>query len=577
MIIVLFWFGREFHGIGVLNLEKKKLVIPMVLSAALMVSPLVGSPANAVQPDHVSSSILQKGPTMKQQNPSIFMTADKVTKSGPVEFVEENNSQLKLKNPGQSLKVKSEEKDKLGMKHVRLQQTINGVPVEGAEMVVHYNQDGSVKSVNGQYNNEVADKEISIQPEISGENALELAKDSVSAPGQLETEPKTELVIYPFDGAAYLAYKVNVNFLGEQPGNWFVYVDAKTGNIVDQYNALMHAGEYSASKGSGLGVKGDHRVLNISHQNEAGSHQGSTFYLYDSSLENAEGIFTYDFKNQWRSSSTRLPGDLFASKDAAWTSDYERAGVDAHYNSEKVYDYFLNEHGRNSIDGKGMAIVSTVHYGDKYNNAFWNGSQMTYGDGDGEFMISLSAGLDVAAHEMTHGVTNTSANLKYRFQSGALNEAFSDIFGALIDEDDWELGEDIMGESAVEGGRDALRSLSNPSRFPVGSAYVPYGNGEGMYPKHMDEYYDLPMDLDNGGVHINSSIINHAAYITGEQIGKQKLGKIYYRALTVYLTPDSNFSDARQALLQSADDLYGGDSAEYKATQAGLDGVGITE
>ncbi|MFT9597775.1 M4 family metallopeptidase [Mesobacillus sp.] len=558
-------------------MEKKKLVIPMLLSTALMLSPLIGSPAKAVQPDHVSSTILQKGLSVKQQNPSVYMKADKGAKLEPVEFVEENKSQLKLINPGQSLKVKSEEMDKLGMKHVRLQQTINGVPVEGAEMVVHYNQDGSVKSVNGQYNNSVAGKDIKIQPFISAENALELAKDSVSAPGHLETEPETELVFYPFNDEEYLAYKVNVNFLGEHPGNWFVYVDAKTGNVVDKYNALMHAGEYSASKGSGLGVKGDHRVLNISHQNEAGSKQGSTFYLYDSSLENAEGIFTYDFKNQWRSSSTRLPGDLFASKDAAWTSDYERAGVDAHYNSEKVYNYFLNEHGRNSIDGNGMAIVSTVHYGDKYNNAFWNGSQMTYGDGDGEFMISLSAGLDVVAHEMTHGVTNTSSNLKYRFQSGALNEAFSDIFGALIDEDDWELGEDIMGESAVEGGRDALRSLSDPSRFPVGTAYVPYGNGEGMYPKHMDEYYDLPWNLDNGGVHINSSIINQAAYLTGEQIGKHKLGQIYYRALTVYLTPDSNFSDARNALLQSADDLYGADSAEYIATQAGLDGVGITE
>jgi bacillolysin len=562
---------------GVCKMEKKKLVIPMLLSTALMVSPLVGSPAKAVQPDLVSSTILQKGLSAKQQNPSIYMKADKGAKLEPVEFVEENKSQLKLINPGKSLKVKSEEKDKLGMKHVRLQQTINGVPVEGAEMVVHYNQDGSVKSVNGQYNNTVAGKEINTQPDISAENALELAKESVSAPGQFETEPVTELVLYPFNDEEYLAYKVNVNFLGEHPGNWYVYVDAKTGSVVDKYNGLMHAGEYSASKGSGLGVKGDHRVLNISHQNEAGSKQGSTFYLYDSSLENAEGIFTYDFKNQWRSSSTRLPGDLFASKDAAWTSDYERAGVDAHYNSEKVYNYFLNEHGRNSIDGNGMAIISTVHYGDKYNNAFWNGSQMTYGDGDGEFMISLSAGLDVAAHEMTHGVTNTSSNLKYRFQSGALNEAFSDIFGALIDEDDWELGEDIMGETAVDGGRDALRSLSDPSRFPVGSAYVAYGNGEGMYPKHMDEYYELPLNLDNGGVHINSSIINHAAYLTGEQIGKHKLGQIYYRALTVYLTPDSNFSDARNALLQSADDLYGADSAEYKATQAGLDGVGITE
>jgi bacillolysin len=570
----------KISRIGVMKMEKKKFVIPMMLATGLMISPMVKSSVQAVQTDHAESTVMQKSFSAKQENPSVYMKADKTAqKSGvnPIAFIEQNKARLNLNNPGQSLKVKGEEIDQLGMKHVRLQQTKNGVPVEGAEMIVHYNKDGAVQSVNGQYNNEVAVKELSTAADISAENALQNAKNAVFAPVQLETEPTANLVIYSFNGEPYLTYKVNVNFLGEQPGNWFVYVDAKTGEVIDQYNGLMHAGEYTSSKGSGLGVKGDHRVLNISHKNEAGSKEGSTFYLYDSSLENAEGIYTYDFKNQWRSSSVRLPGDLFAARDAAWTSDYERAGVDAHYNSEKVYDYFLNEHGRNSIDGKGMAIISTVHYGDKYNNAFWNGSQMTYGDGDGEFMISLSAGLDVAAHEMTHGVTNTSANLKYRFQSGALNEAFSDIFGALIDEDDWELGEDIMAEAAVKGGRDALRSLSNPKRFPVGSAYVAYGNGEGKYPKHMDEFYDLPLSLDNGGVHINSSIINHAAYLTGMEIGKEKLGQIYYRALTVYLTPDSNFSDARKVLLQSAEDIYGADSAEYKATQAGLDGVGITE
>lgn len=562
-------------------MEKKKFVIPMLLTSALLVSPMANSSVEAVQPDLASVAVSLKNFSAHDQIPSVYLKADRaLQKSGvdALEFVEQNKEKLKMNNPKQNLKVKNKESDKLGMTHVRLQQTKNGVPVEGAELIVHYDKTGTVDSVNGQYNNEVAAKAINTSPAISSDKALSVAKIAVSAPNKLEYEPKTELVVYPFNGQEHLAYKVNVNFLGEQPGNWFVFVDAATGEVVDQFNGLMHADDFKSSKGSGLGVKGDHRVLNISHNNDPASQEGTTFYLYDSSFENAEGMYTYDFKNQWRSSSVRLPGDLFASKDASWHSDYERAGVDAHFNSEKVYEYFLNEHGRNSIDGKGMAIISSVHYGDKYNNAFWNGAQMTYGDGDGEFMISLSAGLDVAAHEMTHGVTNTSANLQYRFQSGALNEAFSDIFGALIDEDDWELGEDIMAEKAVEGGRDALRSLSNPSRFPVNAAYIPYGgNGKGMYPKHMDEFYDLPMNLDNGGVHINSSIINHAAYLTGLAIGKEKLGQIYYRALTVYLTPTSNFSDARKALIQSAEDIYGLDSAEVKATKAGLDGVGITE
>lgn len=202
---------------------------------------------------------------------------------------------------------------------------------------------------------------------------------------------------------------------------------------------------------------------------------------------------------------------------------------------------------------------------------------MTYGDGDGSYMVPLSAGLDVAAHEMTHGVITNSANLQYRFQSGALNESFADIFGALIDSEDWEVGEDIMGPGAKADGRVSLRSLSDPSKYPVKADYVPYGDGKGNYPSHMDEYYDLPRSLDNGGVHINSSITNHAAYLIGEKIGKEKLGQIFYRALTVYLTPTSDFSDARRAIVQSAADIYGEASAEAKATAEGFDSVGIYE
>ncbi|WP_409294081.1 M4 family metallopeptidase [Peribacillus sp. SCS-26] len=557
-------------------MNKKKFVFPMVLSAALFTSALGASPAGAVQ---IENSGGTPGKAYGQQNKQVFVKSKSGQRANAdaVQYVEQNKDSLKLVAPGNNLKVKSQEKDSKGMTHVKLQQEKDGVPVEGAELIVHYAEDGSVSTVNGYYNNEVAEESLSTKPELSSGKALEHAKKAVSAPEELEYAPKTELVIYPFQEKEYLAYKVNVTFLGEKPGNWFVFVDANTGEVIDQYNGLMHADDYKSSTGVGTGVKGESRSLHITHKNEAGSGEGTQFYLYDNSHENLGGIYTYDFKNQWRTAEVRLPGTLYSGNDASFKDDYDRAAVDAHYNSEQVYHYYKDAHGRNSIDGKGMAIKSTVHYGDNYNNAFWDGYQMTYGDGDGKFFISLSAGLDVAAHEMTHGVTTHSAGLKYRFQSGALNEAFSDIFGALIDGDDWEMGEDVMAPDAVASGRDSLRSLSNPNKFPVGAAYTSYGDGRGLYPKHMDEYYDLPLNLDNGGVHINSSIINHAAYLTGVEIGKEKLGKIYYRALTVYLTPDSNFSDARKAIIQSAVDLYGAGSAEAKASENGLNGVGITE
>ena len=563
-------------------MEKKKFVIPMLLTAAMLVSPLAKSPAHAIQPEGTGNGNKPKVTvTEKNTNRPVFakvVTGKQKDTQDAALFVAQNKDKLSLKNPEKNLKEKNKDVDQLGMTHVKLQQTKNGVPVEGAELIVHYNKQGAVQTVNGYYNNDLAEKDFDTTPEVSSEKAIETAKKFVSAPVVLEYDPIAELVVYPIADSDYLTYKVNVNFLGEQPGNWFVYIDAKTGEVLDQYNGIMDASEdFQPSKGSGIGVKGENRVLNIAHNNTAGTGEGTKFYLVDKSHPNTGGLYTYDFKNQWRSSTVKLPGVLFQADNASFHSDYERAGVDAHYNSEKVYNYYLNEHNRNSIDGKGMPIISSVHYGQDYNNAFWNGQQMTYGDGDGKFMITLSAGLDVAAHEMTHGVTTNTSNLQYRFQSGALNEGFSDIFGTLIDDDDWEIGEDIMAPEAVDGGRDALRSLSNPKRFPVGSAYVAYGNGEGMYPNTMGEFYDLPLNLDNGGVHINSSIINHAAYLTGEEIGKHKLGQIYYRALTVYFTPTSNFSDARKALLQAATDIYGADSAEYKATESGLTQVGITQ
>jgi bacillolysin len=556
------------------NELKKRLIAPIALSTALIAATLPQGQALAVQPQEIdgvqTKSVKQWNekanvPLFVKEKHAVKRMA--ATSNDALNYLHEKKSALNIKNPKASLKAKKVEKDDLGMTHVRFNQTKDGIPVEGAEVIVHYNKKNEITSVNGSYHPSAEDAALNTAPALSSSKAVDKAQAAVKAPDKLTYAPTSELVIYPFEGKDLLAYKVNVNFLGEAPGNWFVFVDAKTGEVVDQYNAIMHAEDIKTQTGTGIGVLGAHRLLHISQTKEP--NQGTMFQLADYSHEGLDGIFTYDYSNN------RI--EMFKDKDAAFTSDFDRPAVDAHYNSEKVYDYYLNEHDRNSLDGEGMPIQSVVHYGENYNNAFWNGTYMVYGDGDGEFMIPLAAGLDVAAHEMTHGVTTNSANLQYRFQSGALNEAFSDIFSALIDDKNWELGEDIMAPAAKESGRESLRSLSNPSKYPVNAAYVPYGNGDGMYPSHMDEYYDLPRSLDNGGVHINSSIINHAAYLTAQDIGREKLGKIYYRALTTYLTSLSDFSDARQAIIQSAVDLYGEGSAEAAAAAGGFDSVGITE
>ncbi|MFD2044737.1 M4 family metallopeptidase [Ornithinibacillus salinisoli] len=548
----------------------KKKIIPVILSSAIVagtfsVGEVLAKPHDSVTPINVQA---QKEWNVNVNVP-IFIKeklsekyASSNTKNA-IDYLKRNEAKVGVKNPEKNLKVKEILTDELGMTHIRFHQMNNNVPVEGAEIVVHFNRDNEVAGVNGHFNQEADNDQFLTQASVQAEDALKVAKSSVKAPVEMAYDPSSELVVYPFEGKNSLAYKINLTFLGDEPGNWFVFVDANTGDVIDKYNALLHTEDMKKKhhKGVGEGVHGDLRHIHTTQEVRSG--EDTVFKLYDESHENLEGIYTFDHNT----------GEIFENDSSSWKDEYQSPAVDAHYNSESVYEYYLEEHDRNSLDDNGMAIISYVHYGNNYNNAFWNGRHMTYGDGDGEFMVPLSAGLDVAAHEMTHGVISHTANLQYRFQSGALNESFADVFGALIDSDDWEMGEDIMAPPSIEEGRTALRSLSNPSKFPVSEARAPYGNG--MYPEHMDDYYDMPGYVDNGGVHVNSSITNHAAYLIGEQIGKEKLGQIYYRALTVYLTPTSDFSDARNVIVQSAEDIYGEGSEEAQAVAAGFDQVGI--
>jgi bacillolysin len=552
-------------------LKKKKYVATAVLSTALLLGSFSMGEAGAVSNAPLADAVSFEKSWNENANVPLFVKEKFAVKhpssdaANALAHLQKNKQKYGIMNAEENLEVQDVQKDDLGMTHVRFNQTKNGVRVEGAEIIVHYNDKNELVSVNGNHNPEVDVEKIDTKPAIQSGVAIEAAKSSVHAPAELEYAPDSELVIYPFEGENNLAYKVNVTFLGDEPGNWFVFVDANNGKVIDQYNTIAHATEGEFHESVGTGYWGEHRNLHSTKIKQP--NQGAHFILSDKSHEGLEGIFTFDWNT----------GEIAKNNSASWKDEYHRPAVDAHFNSEIVYEYYLNEHNRNSLDDNGMPIVSHVNYGTNYNNAFWTGREMVYGNGDGDFMVPLSAGLDVAAHEMTHGVITNTANLQYRFESGALNEAYADIFGALIDDANWELGEKIMGPGAIADGRHALRSLSNPSQFPVKVDYIPYGNGDGMYPSHMDEFYDLPRNLDNGGVHVNSSIINHAAYLQAQEIGRDALGQIYYRALVTYLTPTSNFSDARTAIIQSAEDLYGAGSTEATAIASGFDQVGIYE
>jgi Zn-dependent metalloprotease len=245
--------------------------------------------------------------------------------------------------------------------------------------------------------------------------------------------------------------------------------------------------------------------------------------------------------------------------------------------SGSTYNFYKDIFERNSIDTRGMNLDSTVHYGEDYNNAFWNGTQMVYGDGDGEIFQRFTKSIDVIGHELTHGVTQYEAALEYEGQAGALNESFSDVFGSLVkqyalkqraNKADWLIGAGLF-TSKIKG--IALRSMKEP-----GSAYNDPTIGKDPQPGHMKNY--VKTSSDNGGVHINSGIPNRAFYLTAMELGGyawQKAGKIWYVALTERLRERSDFQIAANLTSEVAANLYGSDSQVQKVVNKAWNLVGI--
>jgi hypothetical protein len=341
---------------------------------------------------------------------------------------------------------------------------------------------------------------------------------------------------------------VNVS-LAEQ---WIVVIDAQTGAELQRYNNVKTA----AVTGSGVDLSGTTRTLRLWQD-------GSTFFMLDASKQMFDptstpplpqntrgGIFVSDFAHD----DSRF--SLVRSSNAnAWAI---RDSVSAAFWLGQTYDYYLERHGRNSIDGEGGTLAAAVRFHRDYLNAFWVDEQqlMVFGDG-----LTFAASLDVIAHEMTHGVTSHSANLVYEGQSGAINEAMSDIFGEMAEArffgtNDWLMGTHIGGDGPI-------RSMSDPNRFND--------------PAKMSQYIDTVED--NGGVHINSGIINRAFYLLAQgmsgAIGRIDAEKIFYRALTQHLTRDSQFIDMRLAAVESAIELFGESSNQAIKTAQAFDGVEI--
>src|SRR6185436_8258131 len=314
---------------------------------------------------------------------------------------------------------------------------------------------------------------------------------------------------------------------------------------------LTRVAEHTSNEASGTAR------ATLEHMRELATGRAATLLTRPTAVA-ATAVSTRKRRNVYTANHTlRLPGKLVLSEHKARGTDVEVQ--EAFDGSGATYDFFARVFHRASIDGRGMPIDSTVHYGESFENALWNGRQMVYGHADGRIFRRFTASVDVIAHELTHGVTQFAAALGYHGQTGALNEHLSDAFGIMVrqfllgqsaSESDWLIGAEILGP-AVNGV--AVRSMAFP-----GTAYDDPVLGKDPQPSHMRDYFDTTDD--NGGIHINSGILNHAFYLAAMYLGGKTwevLGWIWYVALTDRLKPEADFADFVQATVDISGELYG--------------------
>ncbi len=464
-----------------------------------------------------------------------------------------------------SYAVRDAEVDADGAQHVRFERQFRGMRVMGGDLVVHSDRNGNFREAS-----HTMARGINVERahSVSGGRA---AKAALEAHRGTLGSKLPEAVVYARGDRPVLAWDVRV--FGEQddgtPSEMHVIVDGLTGQVLEAWDDIHTA----AAAGTGASLYSGSVGLTTDLVN-------GVYSLRDPSRG---GNNTIDLKN--RTSG----GTVFTDANNAWgtgtTASTQSAAVDAQYGTAVTWDYFKNVHGRLGIANNGVGASNKVHYSTRYNNAFWSDSCfcMTYGDGDGTTFSPLVS-LDVAGHEMTHGVTSRTAGLIYSGESGGLNEATSDIFGTMVEyyaANTSDRGDYLIGEKIYKAGVNGLRNMVNPSSdgrsadcwySTVGSLDVHLSSGVANH-----FYYLLAEGTTNGSpsktcVAGNTRVASGNGTVAG--IGRAKAEKIWYRALTVYMTSSTNFAAARTATVKAATDLYGAGSAEVAAVGAAWTAVG---
>ena len=466
-----------------------------------------------------------------------------------------------------NLEVRRVEEDaELGLRHVRVQQTLNGVPVVHGEAIVHLFSDGSLR---GLTDNLLDGVQVDTTPLVDEGDAIERAVGASIGWDTLTDDPETSLWVLRLDGVDHLAWKVQLRRIdgSEHTSMPLLWVDAHTGEVLRSYDNLHTA--------AGTGKTNYYGTVDIKITKPTSD---TNFYLEDP----ARAIGTFTMNGGYSTAA------YVYDADKVFDATSQKSAVEAHYAAAEVWDYYLYTHNWDGLDdaggpgyvgsvtGTGTVISMFVNYGRRYANAFWDGSAMYFGDGDGTSLSALTT-IDITGHEMTHGVTSYTAGFTYYGEPGALDEAYADIMGAMVERsalgesaDTWMIGEDCYTPSTAG---DAVRYMDDPG-------------ADGFTTSHYDDMYTG--FEDSGGVHINAGVVNLAYYLLSEGgnhpdyggtamtgIGADDAADIAFRALKRYLTSGSDFMDARNAWLDSAQDLYGAMSPQYEAVMDAWALVGV--
>ncbi|MGW2745732.1 M4 family metallopeptidase [Streptomyces sp. NPDC001450] len=472
----------------------------------------------------------------------------------------------------EKLVVKDVVKDADGTVHTRYERTYAGLPVLGGDLVVHTAKSGKAEGVTKA--NKSAIKVASLKPQITAAKAEKQALGAAKTLGSAKTAADgARKVIWAGSGKPVLAYETVVGGLQDDgtPNQLHVITDAATGKKLFEYQGVENA------TGTGKSLYSGTVSLNTTLS-------GSTYQLYDTTRG---GHKTYNKKHTTTSSA----GTLFTDSDNTWgtgsasssTAD-QTAAVDAAYGAQVTWDFYKNTFGRSGIKNDGTAAYSRVHYGNQYVNAFWDDSCfcMTYGDGTGN--TSPLTSLDVAGHEMSHGVTSNTAGLDYSGESGGLNEATSDIFGTGVEfyaNNASDPGDYLIGEKIdINGDGTPLRYMDKPSKDGGSADYwsSSVGNLDVHYSSGVANHFFYLLSEGSGSKTINGVTYNsptsNGSTVTG--IGRAKALQIWYKALTTYMTSTTNYKGARTATLSAASALYGSGSTEYNAVAAAWSAVNVS-